>query len=226
MITNIPPTYDKELVCPICNHSFTSKKLRTRAIRVEKIHNDFYTTYKDPKNNPTLYEVFVCDACGYAFTDQFKEPLIDEIKDQFKKNITSQWESRSFGGERSYEEAIITHKLALISGRETEQPPVVMAGICLRLSWLYRYLEMEEEVKKFEKHALEYYEASYLEGDFKDTSMSEIRLLFLLGELSRKQEEKEKAVRYFSEIIQHKDRHFEPNIVDKAREQWYLTRES
>lgn len=225
MVTNIPATYDKELTCPMCEHTFTSKKLRSRSIRVEKIENDFYTVYKNPLHNPTLYEVFVCETCGYAFTDQFHHKVTENIKERFMKKVTASWVPRSYGGERTYEEAIVTYKLALISGKITEQKLIVMAGICLRLSWLYRYLENEEEEKKFLKHAAKYYESSYIEGDFKGTSMTEIRLLFLLGELNRKLEKTDKAIIYFSEVIQHKDRHLEPSIVDRAREQWQLIRE-
>lgn len=209
----------------MCHHEFTSKKLRSRSIRVEKIENDLYTTYKDPNNNPTLYEVFVCDACGYAFTEQFKERMTNETRENFKQNISAHWKEQSFSDERTHEEAITTYKLALLSARETEQAPVVIAGICLRISWLNRYLENEEEEEKYVKYALKYYETSYIQGDFKDTSMTELQLLFLLGELSRKLGLEEQAVKYFSNIIQHPDRHYEPNLVERARDQWYLTRE-
>ena len=222
---HIPPLYDKKLTCTICNHDFSSKKLRTRSIRVEKIENDLYTTYKDPDNNPLLYEVFVCDTCGYAFTEQFKEKMTEEVKQKFKHNISTYWKEQSFSEERTHEEAVTTYKLALLSAKETEQAPIIIAGICLRLSWLNRYLENEEEEQKYIKSALKYYETSYIQGDFKDTSMTELQLLFLLGELSRKLGLKEQAVKHFSTIAQHPDRHYEPSLVEKARDQWYLMRE-
>lgn len=225
MLTNVPATYDKKLTCPMCTHSFTSKKLRSRAIRIEKIYNDFYTEYKDPQTNPTLYEVFVCDKCGYAYTEQFNKRIKEEIKAKFKKKVSVNWKPRSYSDERTYEEAIVTYKLSLISGKITEQLPIIMGGLCLRLSWLYRYLENESDEMKFKKHALKYYEVSYLEGDFKQTGMSEVRLLFLLGELSRQLDQTEIAVKYFSEIIQHKERYLEPKIVELAREQWQKTRD-
>ncbi|SDZ17916.1 hypothetical protein SAMN05421736_10789 [Evansella caseinilytica] len=222
---DIPALYDKTFHCPICNSSFTSKKLRSRAVRVERIDNDFYTLYKNPEYNPTLYEVSVCEHCGFASTEHFTFTFDQKVKERFQEHVTPRWGQQVYSGERTHEDAAAIFKLALISATETNQPAVVIAGLCLRLSWLYRYMEMREEEERFLAHALKYYDQSYINGDFKEKNMSELMLLFLLGELHRKSSHHEVAGKYFSKVIQHKNRHTEPSIVEKAREQWYITRE-
>ncbi|MFA9557539.1 DUF2225 domain-containing protein [Evansella sp. AB-rgal1] len=220
----LPPLYDKTIPCPICNKEFSSKKVRSKAIRMEKIENDFYTEYKDPSTNPNLYEVYVCPTCGFSFTDQFRKILNNGEKKQFLENVSKNWVSQSFGDARSYQEAIHAYKLALLSGMETNQYPVILGGICLRISWLCRFLHFEEEESRFVSLALTQYENSYMEGDFKDTSMSELKLLFFLGVLSKKVGKIENATKYFSKVVQHKDAEREPIIIDNAREHWYEIR--
>ncbi|ADU29645.1 DUF2225 domain-containing protein [Evansella cellulosilytica] len=224
MNQEISATYDKKISCPLCNHKYTSKKLRSRAIRVEKIENDNFTIYKESQNNPTLYEVYVCPDCGFAFTDQFTTSFSESEVELFRKSVTARWEGLDYGTERSYQDAVNTYKLALLSSNITNQPAIVIAGICLRLSWVLRYKEEQEEENRFLKNAIQKYELSYENGDFKSTKMSEVKLLFLMGAISRRLGLLDKAVVYLSKIIEHKDRHLEPTIVEKAREEWYAAR--
>lgn len=224
MREHIGPDYDKKLLCSLCGNAFTSKKIRSRAIRVEKSESDFYLQYKDSTLNPILYEIYVCPECGFSFNEQFDDRLAAEAKVMFRKKISSNWKKQSYGENRSYEEAAKTYKLALLSAEETEQTAVVKAGLCLRLSWLYRYLENEKEEARFQKHARSFYEASYTEGDFKNKNMTEMTVLYLIGELSRRLGDKEGAARYFSKVIQHIDSGRESSITEKAREQWFKMR--
>ena len=133
-MTDIPALYDKKINCTICNNTFFSKKIRSRAIRVEKVENDFSTVYKDPSLNPVLYEILVCTECGYAFNDQFGSQLTDTLKERFRTNISSKWNKQSFTGERTYKEAVKTFKLAILTANETGEKAVVKAGLCLAKS--------------------------------------------------------------------------------------------
>ncbi|UTR09127.1 DUF2225 domain-containing protein [Evansella sp. LMS18] len=191
----IGPFYDKKIICSLCGNAFTSKKIRSRAIRVEKAESDFCLQHKDSTLNPVLYEIYVCPECGFAFNEQFDDNLSAEAEEVFRLKISSNWKKQSYGEERSYEEAAKTLKLALLSAEQTVQTPVVKAGLCLRLSWLYRYMENEKEEARFQRHARSFYEVSYTEGDFKNKSMTEITVLYLIGELSRRVGDKKGAGR-------------------------------
>jgi uncharacterized protein len=60
----IKPLYDKECTCMACNQRFVTKRLRTRFVKVKKIHSDFFTEYKDPSLNPSYYEVLCALTAG------------------------------------------------------------------------------------------------------------------------------------------------------------------
>ncbi|SDO27451.1 DUF2225 domain-containing protein [Alkalicoccus daliensis] len=224
-MNEIPPLYDKETICLMCSAEFETKRLRSRAVRLLKTYNDFYKEYKDPVLNPVLYEVNVCIKCGFAYTDQFEPVKAAEDKELFAEKVTARWNPQNYSLSRTYNQAVKTFKLAVMAGNITNQPAVVMAGLSLKLSWIYRFLGTMEEEKRFKHHAAAYYESSLLNGDFKDKGMSELSLLYLLGELNRQLNQFVKAGQFFSEVLQHEQRHLEPQLLDKAREQWYEARE-
>ncbi|UCZ54177.1 DUF2225 domain-containing protein [Bacillus shivajii] len=224
MALEIPPLYDKKVTCHICNHRFTSKKVRSRFIRMEETWNDFYTVYKDPKFNPVLYEVYVCNKCGYAFTDHFQQLTRTVHIQTFKEEVSAYWKEQDYSDERTYEQATHVFKLSILAAMKVKQPHVVIAGLCMRLSWLYRYLGDEQE-ERYLTQAMNQYEKSLIKGDYIGTSMSELTITYLIGEIARQLGHHEKAMKYFSVVIEHKERHMEPKIVEKTREQWYLTRQ-
>jgi hypothetical protein len=82
-----------------------------------------------------------------------------------------------------------------------------------------------EQEKRFMGMALNSYEESFVLSDFAGTSMSELKVLFMIGELSRRLGQYPKAVSYFSKVIEHKDAKGEQKIVNMAREQWRVTME-
>lgn len=77
-----------------------------------------------------------------------------------------------------------------------------------------------EQEKRFLSLALNAYEESFVISDFTSTSMSEIKVLFMIGELSRRLGQYNKAVSYFSKIIQHENAKYEQKMVNMARDQW------
>ncbi|SER98037.1 DUF2225 domain-containing protein [Salisediminibacterium halotolerans] len=224
MGVSIPYFYRIDCTCTICHSAFSSQKLRSRYIRLKESHADFYKEYKDPLLNPLLYEVYVCPACGFSFTDQFDEVKDAECITSFKDKISANWGRRDFSAERSYEDASDAYKLALVASELTEQPYVVRGAVCMRLVWISRFLNNQREEARFRRQMLEHYKRSYLNGDFRDKGMSELVLLLLLGEYNRQEANFTDAQRYFSNVIEHKDRHLEPKIVEAVRNQWYELR--
>lgn len=225
MSEELKPLYDKEVKCPICLFTNTTKKIRSRFIRVEKTETDFLTHYQDKNLNPIFYEVNVCSKCGYAFADTFSNSFSVSTLERIKTQITANWKERDFSNERSIGLAVEAYKLSIISGSLKQEKSIVLAGICLRLAWLYRLQNDDEQEKRFMNLAHEKYKASYIEADYIGTQMTEMRLLYLTGELSRRLGLRDESVKYFSKVINHKNRSTETKLVEMAREQWYLIRE-
>lgn len=226
MSEKLRPFYDKTVKCPVCSFTYTTTKVRSRFIRVEKIEADFFTKYKDEELNPVFYEVNVCKKCGYAFADTFSNSFSPTIIDSIKSQITNKWKERDFGSERTIQQVIDTYKLAILSGSIKQEKSVVLAGISLRLAWLYRIIKIKEQEHRFLKLSLENYKDSYANSDYSGTQMTEMRLFYLIGELSRQIGDRDGAVKFFSKVINHKNRSMESKLVEMAREQWYLIREN
>lgn len=221
----LTPLYDKSEECPACNHSFKTKKVRSRFIKLERTEEDFCPHYKDEEYSPLLYFVKVCPDCGYSYSEHFSPHFPPGALDTIKTYITSKWVPHDFSNERTVKQAIQTYKLAMYTAQLKQEKAIVLAGLQLRLAWIFRKNEQEEEESRFLELAMESLEEAYSEAYYHNTDLSEIRVLYLLGELNRKMKNFQKAVFYFSKVIDMKDSTLEKKMVEKAREQWYQTRD-
>lgn len=219
-MNELQPLYDKKVTCTLCKHPFTTKRLRSRFVTVKSYDTDFLPTYEDPANNPNLYMVAVCPSCGFSFTEEFSPYFPPGSKELISEKITKQWQPRSFDQERTLHQAIQTLKLAAFSGSLKKEKHVTLAGLLLRLAWFYRLNQDMEQELRFMRLAIDEYELSYSTDDFKGTQMTELRLLYMIAELSRRSSQMEKATKYFSKIMEKQSLHNDKKVVEMARDRW------
>ncbi|KXZ39295.1 hypothetical protein SAMN05661008_00986 [Alkalithermobacter thermoalcaliphilus JW-YL-7 = DSM 7308] len=212
--------YDKKVKCPICSNIFTTKKVRTSAIRTLKRDSDLCIHYKTV--NPYFYAVFVCPKCGYAATENrflsIKRAEIDIIKD----NIMLKWTYRDFGGERGIDEAIVTHKLALYQADLLCKDKFYIGNICLKIAWLYRYISDEKMEDKFLRHSLDCLEYAFYNENYEDKTYI---LAYLIGELSRRLKNYKEAINWFQIALKDNRIKNDRNIENLTRDQWRLASE-
>ncbi|RQD69667.1 MAG: DUF2225 domain-containing protein [Tindallia sp. MSAO_Bac2] len=216
--------FDKELDCPVCANKFKTKKPRLRKLPVQQKDPDFHIWYKEL--NPVYYNVWVCPNCGFSATESEFKKLTAEEKSIILKNISMKWNKRDFGGTRSIEMALETHKLALLVAQLLNKSQGYLGSICLRLAWLYREEKNEQEEAAFLKYALEYLENAYTNESFPIAGLDEVSLSYLIGELKRKTGEPQNAIFWFGRALDHPDIKFKRMIQLKAREQWQLARDA
>lgn len=221
----ITPTYDKKLKCFNCENKFTSIKIRSRFVRVVSYDTDFKTKYPNSEANPLFYNVNICPNCGFSFTDDFTQYFAPGTKEAIKNQITAKWSERSFGTTRDIDEAIETYKLAYLSAIVKKEKAITTAGLVLRLAWLYRDKEQPIEENRFMTIARDLYIKSYGADDYVGTQMSEARVLYMIGELSRRIGDDDEAVRNFSRVIEQQKTTLDPKAVDMAKERWQEMRE-
>lgn len=217
--------YDKKMKCLYCGSPFVTRRVRSRFSVPYKVDSDFCPHYRDGNYNPHFYFVNVCPECGFAFSEEFSEQFPLGTRDAIQLRITKKWTKRDFGQIRDFKQAAEAYMLSILAGSLKKEKNSVMAGLSLRLAWLYRGEDIVDQEKRFLSLALKSYEESFLYSDFTGTSMSELKVLFMVGELSRRLGQHDKAVLYFSKIIQHKEANAEPKIVNLARKQWQETTE-
>ncbi len=225
MMSQLVPLYDKKYTCAICENSFTTKKVRSRFVKVLSYDTDFAPLYADGFENPNYYYVNVCPDCGYSFTDDFSTYFPPGVKQVIEAKISSQWVPHNYGETRTVQEALNTFKLAAYSSTLKKEKHIVTAGLYMRLCWLYRSNENHDQEMRFLKLALKEYTESYSTGDYKGTQVSELRLMYLIGELSRRIGHTQDAVRFFSRVIEKQRQSVEPQIIQMAKDRWQEMRE-
>jgi len=221
----LEPFYEKKMTCVFCGKPFNTLRVRSRFAIPYKMDSDFCPHYRTGNYNPHFYFVNVCPECGFAFSEEFNDQFPIGSKEVIRVQITGHWTRRDFGQVRDIQQALESYKLAILAGSLKKEKNTVLAGLCLRLAWLYRSENNLEQEKRFLGLALNTYEESFVHSDFTGTSMSELKILFMIGELSRRLGQFKKAVSYFSMVIQHKDAKDEIKIVTMAREQWRVAME-
>lgn len=225
-MTEIPPLYDKNCQCLLCKKSFTSKKVRSRFVKVLEYDTDFFPTYSSDETNPILYYVNVCPNCGFSYTDEYAPYFPPSTKETIEDKVCKQWVPHDFGGIRSINEAIKSYKLAVYCATLKKEKHIVIAGLYMRLVWLYRTLAKNDQENRFMKLACQEYIESYMADDFKGTQVSDVRILYLIGDLSRRMSNMDQAVKYFSKVIEKQNQTTETKIVEMAKERWYEIRDA
>ncbi|AHF06130.1 DUF2225 domain-containing protein [Desulfitobacterium metallireducens] len=224
MINDLQPFYEKSITCLFCGESFTTKKIRSKFSAAYKTDADFCPHYKDNLYNSLYYHVSVCPSCGFAFNSEFSKDFTSVAKNSIQKNIAEKWQIRDLGSIRDNRTAIETYKLAILSASLKGERHFVIAGLCLRLSWIYRQENQPDDEQRFLNLAIKEYDASYLYSDFVK-SWSALKMLYILGELNRQVGEFKQAISYFTKIVNDPDRNQDRLILNRTREQWALATE-
>ncbi|WP_158212409.1 DUF2225 domain-containing protein [Natranaerobius trueperi] len=208
--------YDKKLTCLLCKYKFKTKKVRHSRLRLIKEHSDFYREYEGI--NPNYYLVNVCPKCGYAYTDQFTSPKPSH-KEEIEKKVSNNWVSRDFGIVRDFNMALDSLKLAVFCGQIQGEKYNILATLLLHTAWIYREQNDEQNEMRFLKLAREQFLKVYQEDTSKEVNLA--KLLFLLGELSKRIGGSDEAVTWFSKLVS--DRNIQDEkMITRARDQWML----
>ncbi|URM33654.1 DUF2225 domain-containing protein [Cytobacillus firmus] len=219
------PTYDKKYECRVCKQSFTTKKLRSRFVKAADYDSDFCPNYSDESMNPLLYHIQTCPHCGYSESEDFSPYFPPGALDLIHSKVVNAWIPQDYCQDRSIIVAVNTYKLALYCGTLKREKHITLAGLHVRLAWLFRSIKNADQEQRFLKLALKEYLESYISDDFKGSTISETRIFYLIGELSRRTQQSEQAVKYFSKVIELQSRSTEPKLIEMARERWYEMRE-
>lgn len=220
----VSPFYEKKMDCINCKQSFPTLKVRSKHVRVANSDTDFQPIYANDQVNALYYNVFVCEHCGFSFTEDFSKYFAPGVQDIIQQQITSKWVHHDFKGERTDLQALQAYKLAYLCATIKKEKHVITAGLVLRIAWIYRSLKNEGQEKRFLKTARDLYMESFSNEDYAQTQMSDTRVMYMIAELSRRIEDYQNATRFFSRVIESQRQGNEPKLVDMAKEQWELVR--
>ncbi|PWK15947.1 DUF2225 domain-containing protein [Tumebacillus permanentifrigoris] len=218
-MTTTDGLYDRKVRCPLCEETYNTKKVLTRAVKVLQTEGDFYARYGGP--NPIHYLINVCTTCGFSFLEKTQPRVTSLRRQQYVSEVASKWVVRDYCSERTIKQAVVSFKLAIFCAQFVSEPSRTIGGLCLHLAWLYRELGDVEEEQRFLRDALEFYiDAFEHDSRLEDNG----KMPYLIGELSRRVGDDKQAVLYFNQVIQ--DRESAQKYIKLARDQWGLLREA
>lgn len=213
------PLYQIKVNCIHCKNSFQTSRVRPSHKKGTTRDSDFCIHYKDV--NPDFYVVRVCPLCGFSFSENFTETITEQHKITFVEKVSDHWNQYDYGGERTWNEAMSTYKLALVCAQIKEEKDRVVAGLLQHIAWLYRYKGDKTQEDRFLKFSLDAYIKVYeLEGD----ELNNAKLMYLIGELHRRLKNYTEAVKWFTRVINDKSI-MDASMIRACREQWAVVRE-
>lgn len=218
--------FERKYKCPICLSSFNSLTVRSSAVYVKKRESDFHNVYKGV--SPLHYSIIVCPQCKYAASNtSFNKELNKELADQLavalvKLNLK---DSFDYSAERTLDVTLQAFKLAIITAQLKKAAPSELSGLLLAAAWIARESNNIKLEKTYLEEALKYYVEAFNTMSGNIGNLSDLQVTYLIGELYRRNGKYPEAIKWFNQVISHKNIKQNPNIEKLAREQWSLTRE-
>ncbi len=198
-MSKLKPIYNTTISCPVCGKEIQVTKIRSKFLKLIKQDKDFCPYYEGI--NPVFYEAWVCGNCGYAaHSTLFNDATVSDQKTIFEK-LKKSWKPRSFSGERDISKALEAFKIVLYNLQIRGGSFSDYAKICLRIAWLFRYMERSVDESKYLHFAKEYYKKAYAEEYLTNGKLDEFTCMYIIGELARRLGNNDEALQWLGKLI-------------------------
>ena len=213
--------YPKKFSCPVCKQSFTNHLIKKSKLKMIKTDTDTRMQYHDI--DPNMYEVIMCNRCGYAAIQTHFDTILDNQVTLLHQKIESHFKQREYPVPLSPEHAVERFKLALLCAEIIHDKDSVKAFICLKIAWIYRGIEDQTNELSFLNKACDEFIAAYSNEPFPIGSMDEPTIQFMIGELARRAGRSSEAQRWIGSVLTAPD--IPKSLKDRAIEVRSLLRE-
>lgn len=213
------PLYQIKVTCSCCESEFKTSRVRPSLKKASRSDTDFCSYFNNV--NPDYYVVRVCPYCGFASTENFADRLNVKQKADYLEKIGKHWKMKDYGLERTEQEALECYKLSLLTAQTVGESIRIVAGLLHHIAWIYRYQKNREQETRFLAFALDAYIKVF---ETERDSVSNARLMYLIGELHRRLGQYHEAVRWFGRVINDK-KIVDASMIRASREMWQLIRE-
>lgn len=221
---------DKSFKCPLCDHEFKTKMVKTGKAKLLSQDLDLRPRYSDIDS--LKYGVVVCPVCGYASMLKTFPSLMSAQAKLIKEQISSSFTGLGqVGPIYTYDDAIMRHKLALVNTVVKRAKTSERAYMCLLLAWLLRgkretlpadtpnYEETATALKKeevdFLAKAKAGFEDAFSKESFPMCGLDENTIIYLVSALCAEIGATDEALRWASRLITSQSAN--DRIKDRAR---------
>ena len=224
------PLWNKKLKCPFCKTEFETTRIRSSAIRVKETESDFGHIYEG--ECAYFYAVTVCPQCTFAALNKdFEgvrpqyEPKIMEASQKLR--LSTKKRPDIFGlGTSTAPVAIRRHEMAVaFTQLRVYQDLNSLSVLYLHLAWLFRMIPDREKEMTAMAHAAKAYEDYHARGSDMPEHLGEPGVLYLIGELHRRQGLNKEARRYYERALASKEIKSFPRIAELIRDMMLVARE-
>lgn len=222
--------FGKSYKCPVCEHSFHSKTIKTGKVHLVAQDTDLRPKYKNIDS--VKYDVVACPSCGYAALARFFPSIMPSQAKLIQENITKNFRGLpEVEGAYTYEYALEKYQLAIASTMVKRAKPSEKAYTCLKTAWLCRgkaesmdksepsyekdIAELHKEEEALMLKAYEGFREAFTKENFPMCGMDELTVTYLVAELARRAGDYDESARYISRILT--SRVASERIKDKAR---------
>jgi len=224
--------FDKTYVCPVCDHEFQARTIRTGHVKLLSADIDLRPKYQGV--DCLKYDAIVCPGCGFASLSRFFKFILPAQAKMIKTSISANFRGIEQSNENfyTYDDAISRHQLALLNAVVKKAKNSEKAYTCLKLGWLYRgkaenlpetEKDREKTLKMLQLTEKDYLKKAYV--GFRDSfstesfplcGMDEDTMEYLLAVLAYKSQLPEESGRWVSKVLT--SRTASNRLKDKGRD--------
>lgn len=212
-------TFVVEKTCPVCGQETRVVKVKSR-LMIQRTDDDYCCHYRD--FNPYFYTILACEHCGYAADEKhFLTTLPDRHRTILQNFLKEKRVNFIFTEERKLPDAVASYQLAIYCAEAINAPLSRMAGLSLRLSWIYRLMEMKDEEMVWAHKAIDLYERSLMTERYPVENLTDFMVMYLLATLFNRVGDREHCASYLSRLINDKELKMVDNkLYHDARKLW------
>lgn len=222
--------FDKNMTCPVCGHTFKTKKVRAGKSRFLGTDSDLRPLHEGV--DTVKYDTIVCLHCGYASLERMYSVVTTrqakEIREQIGYNFKGMTNAP---GAYTYDEAIQRYKLTLYNCIIRKMKMSERAYVCLKLAWLYRGMkqslkegtegyeqkkkECDDNERAYIAKAYEGFKIAFDKESMPICGMDQYTFSYIMADLARQCKDYDRADKYVYDIIG--SRSVSAKVKDKAR---------
>lgn len=224
------PLWNKKTKCPFCRAEFETTRIRSSAIKVKQKQTDFGNIYEG--ECAYFYAITACPQCTFAALNHDFDSLRAEYEPKVLEACKKIKESGKkkpdiFGlGPSTAETAIKRHELAIAFMKIRAFKDLgALAGLYMHLVWIFRLKEDHEKEKAAMAEAARAYEEYHQKGGDLPEKLGEPGVLYLIGELNRRQGLYKEARRFFERALASKEIRSFPKIANQIRDMMLIAKE-
>jgi uncharacterized protein (DUF2225 family) len=222
--------WNKKTKCPFCQTEFETTRMRSSVIRIKEKMTDFGNIYDG--ECAYFYAITVCPNCTFAALNKD----FDSIRADYEPKVleatkiireSGKKKPEIFGlGTMAPEVAIKRHELAIAFTRmRTYAELGTLAGLYMHLVWIQRLRQDVEREKAAMAEAAKAYIEFHEKGGELPEKLGEPGILYLIGELYRRQGLYKEARNYYGRAVMSKEIKSFPQIGNMARDMMQVSKD-